>query len=146
MNGAFWQADVVGWGETVDEPEDAYADGFVFLGWNFDFETPIKSDTVIEAELAPLSYTVTFTVNGETFTTETVEYGETASVPPQAPALEGYTFTGWNFDFKTPIYDDIEIEAEFEEIWFTVTFVSDGETFDTLAIALGKALTIAPKI
>ena len=137
VNGAFWQADVVGWGETVDEPEDAYADGFVFLGWNFDFETPIKSDTVIEAELAPLSYTVTFTVNGETFTTETVEYGETASVPPQAPALEGYTFTGWNFDFKTPIYDDIEIEAEFEEIWFTVTFVSDGETFDTVRVRYG---------
>lgn len=138
VNGAFWQAYVVGWGETVEEPEEAYADGFVFLGWDFDFETPIKADTVIEAELAPLSYTVTFTVNGETFTTQTVEYGEVASVPTQAPALEGYTFTGWNFDFKTPIYDDTEIEAEFEEIWLTVTFVSDGEVFDTVSVRYGE--------
>ena len=40
-------------------------------------------------------YTVTYTVDGETFTTQTYSEGDTISAP-NAPAKDGYSFDGWS--------------------------------------------------
>ncbi len=52
------------------------------------------------------TYTVTFTYQGKVFATQVVEAGETAKKPTLMPAKSG----NWNFDFSTPIEEDIIIE------------------------------------
>ena len=52
------------------------------------------------------SYTVTFTYNGSTFCTQSVEEGSTAVKPVLQPAADG----SWNFDFGTAITADTTVE------------------------------------
>ena len=54
----------------------------------------------------PVTYTVTFQNGGETFATQTVTSGETATAPKLQPTASG----SWNFDFATPITQDTVIE------------------------------------
>lgn len=51
-------------------------------------------------------YTVTFVYQGVVFGTQTVEEGQTITVPKLAPALSG----AWDFDFSQPVTRDITVE------------------------------------
>ena len=66
------------------------------------------------------TYTVTYSVNGET-TTETVYYGLTAEKPAD-PEIAGYAFKGWTsnntaYDFATAVTGDITITATLEKAY-----------------------------
>lgn len=52
------------------------------------------------------SCVVTFVYRGTVFGTQTVDYGECAEIPSLMPAQTG----SWDFDFDTPITEDIDIE------------------------------------
>lgn len=59
-------------------------------------------------------YTVVFQdMNGKELKTEKRQKGENAT-PPEAPNVEGYTFTGWDTDF-TNIQSDLVIKAQFKQ-------------------------------
>lgn len=57
-------------------------------------------------------YTVTFTINGLTYQTVEVRYGETVAEPEYE--YDGYE--GWDFDFSQAIYADVTIEASPEVV------------------------------
>lgn len=61
-------------------------------------------------------YTVSFdTQGGTSIEPQTVEVGCLAEKPIDPTAeLLGYVFTGWNFDFSTPITSDITVKAKFD--------------------------------
>ncbi len=66
------------------------------------------------------TYTVTFNVRiGAGIAAQEVRVGDTAD-KPNDPTADGYTFVGWyvddeEFDFDTPITEDITITAKWEE-------------------------------
>ena len=66
------------------------------------------------------TFTVTFDVRiGAGIEAQEVKVGDTAT-RPEDPTEEGYTFLGWyvdgkEYDFSTPVKDDITITAEWEE-------------------------------
>ncbi|WP_306534355.1 discoidin domain-containing protein [[Ruminococcus] torques] len=116
-------------GKKVARPEnDPVKEGYKFIGWfvdgkEFDFNTEIKGDLVIEARFekndtpTPQPGEWTVTINGQTVT---VKDGETLARPAD-PVKEGYKFIGWfvdgkEFDFNTPITGDLKIEARFEKL------------------------------
>ena len=134
--------------EPTKEATDDYA--YEFIGWYtsddvlFDFDTPIKQDTILYAKWAQKSFvTVTFDSNNgkdeEPFATVRVVEGKTVKQPENHPEKEGtdefaYEFSGWytsadaktQFDFTTPIDKDITLYAGWiTKQWFTVTFDSD---------------------
>ena len=134
--------------EPTKEATDDYA--YEFIGWYtsddvlFDFDTPIKQDTILYAKWAQKSFvTVTFDSNNgkdeEPFTTVRIVEGKTVKEPENHPEKEGtdefaYEFSGWytsadaktQFDFTTPIDKDITLYAGWiTKQWFTVTFDSD---------------------
>lgn len=112
-------AQTVDEGDTATRPEDdPEKDGFEFGGWyadrdyetEFDFEeTPITEDTIVYAKwtekIAP-SFEVSFDANGGGPTPEeqTVEEGETASMPSEDPTWDFGVFDGW--------YEQIELAEE----------------------------------
>ena len=93
-------------------------DGYTFDHWdNYDPETGlvVTEDTVITAWFVIKQYTVTFLdKEGNTIgTPQVVEHGADA-VAPEAPAVEGYTFKGWDIDY-THVTADLTVTAQYEK-------------------------------
>lgn len=106
-------------------------EGFTFDGWyaddayktEFDFSTPITSNTTVYAKWTAKDYEVSFiTEHGKTPTSQNVKYNGTANDPGKL-SEEGYTFIGWyadeahktKFDFSTPITGDTKVYAKWEK-------------------------------
>ena len=64
---------------------------------------PMTDEEIIKNFKGP--FTVTFIYNGNVFGTQTVKKGECAQMPSLMPAPSG----SWDFDFNTPITEDVEI-------------------------------------
>lgn len=94
-------------------------------------------ETIVE----PTYYTVTFVdgLTGETLKTETVEEGHAATAP-EAPAHEGYTFTGWDVAFDN-ITADTTVTAQYTVNTYTITYIVDGVTVHTDTYAYGAEVT-----
>ena len=107
-------------------------DGYTFGGWyadedrtiEFDFSTPITSDTKVYAKWTANDYYVSFfTEHGDPPTSQNVKYNGTAN-DPGTLTEEGYTFDGWytdnthystKFDFSTPIKSNTTVYAKWEK-------------------------------
>lgn len=111
---------------TIPEVE-----GYTFDGWytdatrtkEFDFSTPITSNTTVYAKWTAKDYEVSFvTEHGKAPASQNVKYNGTADDPGKLTE-EGYTFDGWyadeahktKFDFSTPITGDIKVYAKWEK-------------------------------
>ena len=81
---------------------------------------------------------VTFYVDGEVYGEEqSIAYGSGA-VAPADPVIEGFTFTGWDTDFRC-VTSDLIVKAQFDVNYYYVIFVADGVVFNTQDIAYGEA-------
>ena len=106
-------------------------EGFTFDGWyadatrtkEFDFSTPITSNTTVYAKWTAKDYEVSFvTEHGKTPTSQNVKYNGTAN-DPGTLTEEGYTFIGWytdetytkEFDFTKPITSNTKVYAKWEK-------------------------------
>lgn len=106
-------------------------EGYTFDGWyadekhttEFDFSTPITSNTKVYAKWTANDYEVSFvTEHGKTPTSQNVPYNETADDPGELTE-EGYTFIGWytdetytkEFDFTKPITSNTTVYAKWEK-------------------------------
>lgn len=111
---------------TIPEVE-----GYTFGGWyadedrtiEFDFNTPITSNTTVYAKWTANDYEVSFvTEHGDAPASQNVKYNGTAKDPGKL-SEEGYTFGGWytddtytkEFDFSTPITGDTKVYAKWEK-------------------------------
>ena len=77
----------------------------------------IAVDPVTGARREVEIYEVTFVSDGETFTTQQVKHGATATEPDPAPTKAGYNLDGWYlndeaFNFTTAIEGDIQLTAK----------------------------------
>jgi len=137
-NGNAIKTDAVEHGAAATAPEAPAVEGYTFKGWDVAFDN-ITADTTVTAIYEINKYTVTFVANGETINTQTVEHGSAATAP-EAPAVEGYTFTGWDVAFDN-VTGDITVNAVYEINKYTVTFVANGEVISTETVEHGSAAT-----
>ena len=136
-------------GDSATAPEAPALEGYVHTGWSTTFSCVTK-DLTVKAWYEKL-YTVTFLdKDGGVIETQSVRSGFSA-VAPNAPAVEGYTFTGWseNFDMVqtdmtvTALYTKEKTLADFEsavEVLATLQGVSLTKRYTALHTA---ALTLA---
>ncbi len=114
-------------GKSANLPNTLNIEGYIFKGWDKDFSS-ITEDITITAILEPANiHTVTFVVEGETYTVQ-VEHGGFA-MPTYIPQTDsnGNRFTGWDKSLDN-IIADTTITAVFEaDNYHTVTFIIDGE-------------------
>lgn len=118
----------VEFGSILEPYEPPMKEGFTFDGWQvdnvyFDFTLPVESDltlTAVWTEIIKTYYTVDFVVGLDLFIeSQQIEEGLFA-IEPTLPSVEGYEFAGWlcdgeEFDFSTPITQDIVIVASWVE-------------------------------
>jgi LPXTG-motif cell wall-anchored protein/uncharacterized repeat protein (TIGR02543 family) len=111
----------------------------------------------------PTIFTVTFDYNDDATAADEVEVAEGDSVAqPPNPARDGYVFMGWylggdEFDFGTPITEDITLMARWEEAGdgdggdddggetgvgaFTIVRVNQASALAALAVDIGVGMT-----
>ena len=87
------------------------------------------------------SYTVTFKIGADIISEEKVEYG-TAITVPEAPAKEGYTFSGWGEVPKTMPAGDLVIEGSYTVNSYTVTFKIGEDVISEEKVEYGAAITV----
>lgn len=144
-------------GLTVKGAETPSKTGYRFVGWSdgaaviTDVPAYLSglaagSSVVLTAVFEPEVYTVTFVSNGETVLTQSVKYGEYATVPAATPT--NMDFDHWAFDFSVPITADTAIQAvAVVVVYHTVVFdygypgvasveisVADGATVSELPV------------
>lgn len=95
----------------IAEPEKK---GHTFSGWSKIPETMPADDVAITGSFAINNYLVTYIIDGDTFTTEYVEYASTI-MPPSVPEKEGYSFA-WSEYPETMPDHDLTINGSFSKI------------------------------
>lgn len=110
-------------GGRATNPGNPTRDGYVFIGWDFDFNTPITSNVTINASWRTLyKFTVDFNLKGGTCASceeQIITEGGKAKNPGN-PTRSGYNFAGWDFDFNEVITDDTTINAKWNEIVYVI--------------------------
>ena len=87
-------------------------EGYTFSGWIGMPATMPTEDTTVTGYFTINSYTLTYLLNGEVYSTETVVYG-TPLIPEPGLKREGYTFTGWSEVPETMPAHDVIITGAF---------------------------------
>ena len=143
-------------GSKVTSPEGSAVQGYdmkMYVGESEvtdSYRTP-ATDVTITIVYQIQSYTVNFTVDGETYQTYRFDYGETVTAPTEDPVKEQderntYEFTGWNgFTDGMTVTGDMTFEAQFSpsDHEYTITFKVDGETVQEMKLKYGETV-IAP--
>ena len=114
--------------------------GKTFSGWEEHQNTMPAYDYYIHGTTADITYTVTYTINGEVYDTETVAYNGT-NTPPAYTAPEGYTFSGWA---TQTITGDVTIPATLTKNSYTVNYylyATDTTPIATYTIPYGDPVT-----
>ena len=114
-----------------------YNGKWIYGGEEFTSETPVTSDITVTAVYTIKTYTVTFTAEGSSDITRTVEHGKTVSDIPSVPSKTGYTgkwmYDGSAFTSSTVVTSDITVEAVYTAKSYTVKFVPSYDTSVTLS-------------
>ena len=114
--------------------------------WQSGDLSTVTSDLTVTAVYTIKSYTVIFVVDGQQVRTVAVNHGNGVVNIPEIPAKEGYTQTApyWDTDL-TAVTSDLTVTAVYTPNVYTVTFVVDGQTYHTVTVTHGSAVT-APAI
>ncbi|MDE7105981.1 MAG: InlB B-repeat-containing protein [Anaeroplasmataceae bacterium] len=125
--------------------------GYTFKGWSsdkntyteFDFSKTLSSDTTLYAFYEINKITITYKMDNEVYTTQSIDYN-TKPEAPKAPVKIGYRFLFWYTDnddskeykFDTKLIDNLTLYAKFEEVeTYTLTLIIDGVTSKILVNA-----------
>ena len=141
VDGEVYATDSIAYGSEIVLRDEPAKEGHTFSGWSEVPETMPAEDIVIEGSFSVNSYTITYKVDGEVYDTITVEYG-TAIEPIEEPAKEGHTFSGWSDVPETMPANDITIEGTFSINSYTVTFIIDGEVYETATVEFGAKIEL----
>ena len=88
----------------------------------------------------PFEHTLTYLVDGETYSIYTLEEGD-AITPEEAPIKEGYSFSGWSEIPETMPASDLTITGTFVPNKYKLTYFVDGGEYKTSEIEFGSAIT-----
>lgn len=106
-----------------------------------------RNSDVLENHLICAMLEATFTADGESISTQTIDRGGKFT-EPAAPSKENHTFAGWyngdeKFDFDadtTNAPNVLELVAKWEKSKYTVKFVSDHGSFADQTVEHGKPI------
>ena len=102
-------------------------EGYNFLGWysgetKVTEDTPITSDMTLTAKWEIKSFNVSFLdYYGNSVSTQTVNYGESATAPTVDSVIENKRFDGWSADFSK-VVEDMTVNALYVDNTYTISY------------------------
>ncbi|MDE6511305.1 MAG: InlB B-repeat-containing protein, partial [Muribaculaceae bacterium] len=127
------------YGSEITAPEVPAKEGHTFAGWSSIPSTMPANDLVITGAYSVNSYVLSFKIGDETIFSGEIPYGMEISAP-EAPAKDGYSFTGWGMVPSTMPASDLEVLGAYEVNLYNLTYRIDGEDFYTTQIAYGSEI------
>jgi len=131
VDGEVYQSFIVNYKEAITPLDAPKKEGYTFSGWDGLPRSMPAKDVVVKGYFTINSYTITYVLDGEVYTTETLEYGAKI-VPPVIPGLEDYTI--WEDVPATMPASDITIYGKAKDIIDSLTSVfsrGEGEVYDS---------------
>ena len=129
-------------GSAITAPTIEEREGYTFA-WKDEIPATATADVTINGAYTINQYTITWMIDGEVFKTQTLDYG-TAITAPTAEEREGYTFA-WKDEIPGTATADVTINGSYTINQYTITWMIDGEVYETQTLDFGAAIT-APAI
>ena len=104
VDGAEYKSYELEFGATITPEPAPTKEGYTFSGWSEIPETMPAHDVTVTGSFTVNQYTITYIIDNEVYTTQTVDYGSTI-VPPTIPEREGYDFAWGDYPETMPAYD-----------------------------------------
>ena len=122
VDGETVKTESVVYGTAITLLEEPTKEGHTFSGWQGVFETMPACDKTISGTFTINKYLVTFMIDGEIVSSDSLEYGALIEVP-EAQDREGYTFSGWGdvlemVPARDVIYDANYVVNEYRVYYF----------------------------
>jgi len=130
VDGEEYRRFTVKYRESITPLEAPEKEGYTFSGWDGLPRSMPAKDVVVKGSFTINSYTITYVLDGEIYTTETLEYGAKV-IPPVISGLEDYTI--WEDVPETMPAKDITIYGKAKDIIDSLTptlYSGKGEVFD----------------
>ena len=141
VDGEVYATDSIAYGSEIVLRDEPVKEGHTFSGWSEVPETMPAEDIAIEGTFSVNSYAITYKVDGEVYATDSIAYGSEIVLRDE-PAKEGHTFSGWSEVPETMPANDITIEGTFSINSYTVTFMIDGEVYETATVEFGAEIEL----
>jgi len=104
VDGADYKFYELEFGATITPEPTPTKEGYTFSGWSKIPETMPAHDVIVTGSFTVNQYTITYIIDNEVYTTQTVDYGSTI-IPPTIPEREGYDFAWADYPETMPAYD-----------------------------------------
>ncbi len=130
-------------GKPINIPTVPAKEGYVFNGWDNVPSTMPSHDVEIHSSYTLQSYLLTFKLENETILSENVAFG-TSIVAPEAPAKEGYSFSGWNGLPETMPAAPLTVTGSYTVNSYNLVFKIDGVEVSAEKVEYGAPVA-APK-
>lgn len=141
VDGELYTSAVYEYGEAIVPIETPSQEGHTFSGWTPSVPATMPdSDVTVYGTLNVNQYTLTFLVDGSTYTSITADYGTV--VPAVAnPTKTGYTFSGWTPSVPATIpAENMTFESNFVINSYTANYVIDGEPYSSVSYNYGAVI------
>jgi len=136
-------SDSLAYGSEIIAPEAPAKEGYTFDGWGEVAAIVPAMNLTYGGSYSVNYYTVTFKIGDEVIYSESLAYGSEI-VAPEAPAKEGYTFSGWGQVASTVPAMDVTYEGSYVVGGYTVTFKIGDEVISTQVLPYGSEI-VAPE-
>ncbi|MDE6018310.1 MAG: InlB B-repeat-containing protein [Muribaculaceae bacterium] len=144
IDGETVHTDKVAYGQAIPEFKDVPAKtGYSFSGWLEIPDSMPARDVEINGFYTINHYTVTFYVGDDVFVSQELAYEEEI-IKPEAPAKEGYSFTGWENVPSAMPAENLVFKGDYTVNTYSVVFRIDQEVFSTLELEYGAEI-VAPE-
>jgi hypothetical protein len=104
VDGAEYKSYELEFGTTITPEPVPTKEGYTFSGWSEIPATMPAHDVTVTGSFTVNQYTITYIIDNEVYTTQTVDYGSTI-IPPSAPEREGYDFAWADYPETMPAHD-----------------------------------------
>ena len=136
------QVDSVAYGASIEVPKVPAKEGYTFGGWGDVPATVPAHDLIFDGSYIINYYTLTFVLDDEVISVDTLAYGSTIEVP-EVLDKEGYNFSGWGDVPTTMPAKNLTIVGMYiEEDYYTITFKVDDEIISMQSLTEGDSIYV----
>jgi len=140
VDGSEYKKVSVDYGATIIPEANPTKVGYTFSGWSDIPAIMPAQEVTVTGSFTINSYTITYKVDGETYSTSTATYGSTLE-PFAVPEKEGYTFSGWSEIPSTMPAKNLVITGSFTINKYNLTYKVNGQTYKTAEVEYGASIT-----
>ena len=144
VDGEIYQSEEHDYGEAIQiapNPDDRT--GYTFSGWTYYDEFPATMpdhDIEVYGTFKVNQYTLDFVLDGEPYSSMTLDYGTKISAPEVAP-VTGYTFSGWNPEVpETVPAEDMTFSGSMIINSWVATYYIDDEVYTAMTYQYGAEI------